>query len=61
MIITHYTILYLLHNLIIMIIKKIKSFNYLLKTLKHNIAIETMKTPNPNFLKFIPINSTVLG
>jgi hypothetical protein len=44
-----------------MIIKKIKSFNYLLKTLKHNIAIETMKTPNPNFLKFIPINSTVLG
>lgn len=27
----------------------------------HRIAIETSKTPNPNFLKFIPVGHVVLG
>jgi len=33
----------------------------LLNILRQNIVIETMKTPNPNFIKFIPLDCKVLG
>lgn len=35
--------------------------NKLVLTLSRNIAIETAKTPNPNFIKFIPVGHNVLG
>ena len=44
-----------------MIKRGFKSFTSVVKILKQSIVIETMKTPNPNFIKFIPINNKVLG
>lgn len=36
-------------------------FRSLFLQLRRSIAIETAKTPNPNFLKFIPVGQEVLG
>ena len=44
-----------------MFIKKLKAFSPILNLLRQGIVIETMKTPNPNFIKFIPIDHKVLG
>lgn len=33
----------------------------LILTLRQSIVIETAKTPNPNFIKFIPVGHNVLG
>jgi len=43
-----------------MFIKNIKA-SALLQIIRRNITIETSKTPNPNFLKFIPLGYNVLG
>jgi hypothetical protein len=34
--------------------------NLLLRT-SYNLFIQTSKTPNPNFLKFIPVSKSVMG
>jgi hypothetical protein len=44
-----------------MFVRKIGLFASLFKVCKQGIAIETSKTPNPNFIKFIPVGHTVLG
>jgi hypothetical protein len=43
-----------------MLLKKSLIPKLILK-LARNIAIETAKTPNPNFIKFIPVGHSVLG
>jgi hypothetical protein len=44
-----------------MFVRKIGLLASLIKTCRQGIAIETSKTPNPNFIKFIPVGHTVLG
>lgn len=44
-----------------MFITKISKINFLQNAIIQKIAIETMKTPNPNFIKFIPVGHSVLG
>jgi len=44
-----------------MFVRKIGLLASLIKTCRQSIAIETSKTPNPNFIKFIPVGHTVLG
>lgn len=44
-----------------MLFRASSSLRSLLLRNAHRIAIETSKTPNPNFLKFIPVGHTVLG
>lgn len=34
---------------------------HLLKRNLFNLFIQTQKTPNPNFLKFLPISKVVMG
>jgi hypothetical protein len=38
-----------------------KNMKSLTTVLKKYVRIESMKTPNPNFLKFVPIGHQVLG
>jgi hypothetical protein len=35
--------------------------NFLSKQIFYNLFIQTAKTPNPNFLKFIPVSRLVMG
>ena len=44
-----------------MIIKQANLLKSLAFKLLQPISIETMKTPNPNFIKFIPVGRSVLG
>jgi hypothetical protein len=44
-----------------MMLHKIKGMSKLILTLRQSIVIETAKTPNPNFIKFIPVGHNVLG
>lgn len=41
--------------------RKISRIGKLVLTLSQSIVIETAKTPNPNFIKFIPVGHNVLG
>jgi len=34
---------------------------YLYKRICYQLFIQTQKTPNPNFLKFVPVSKTVMG
>lgn len=44
-----------------MINQRFNLLNKIILKITHNIAIETAKTPNPNFIKFIPVGHSVLG
>jgi hypothetical protein len=44
-----------------MIVKRISTVLNLVNRVFSGISIETVKTPNPNFLKFIPAGRQVLG
>ena len=44
-----------------MILKPAHIIKSLTLKLLQPISIETMKTPNPNFIKFIPVGRSVLG
>jgi hypothetical protein len=44
-----------------MFIRNQKQFRNLVQKIFHNIQIESVKTPNPNFLKFIPVGKNILG
>jgi hypothetical protein len=44
-----------------MFIRNTKLFQSLVTRIMLNIQIESVKTPNPNFLKFIPVGREILG
>ena len=44
-----------------MFVKQMVTMGSLLRKGQWSVSIELMKTPNPNFLKFVPVGHQVLG